>query len=636
MNYHLLNGIALNGGIRTLVLATAAILCSASGSATALRLAQGSSAITAQAEVVSAGVRTQNPQAFIAGAGSVFPNVTHTQVARTNLSGTSAILAAVLRKIEASSSCFTGVDIIAVIASTQGAATVAPTSNLVGQATRIQLARSTLSNTGLVTLSVAPVITRKPTVLVSGTAVVRGEPNINNSAPAYFDVVGSANVVATALCSRIGEATFSGQSTSQAKATKIQPGRTVAGAFGSAMTAEPFIKNVPIAHVHTYSYVTATAFLARNASASLASSASMSGATLQKHASACSPVCLVQIDPASSVKSLMSASISSSSEVTAVALRIAKSNVLIDGSTQIVANANAKVVALASVTPTANLTGSTEDLNTRRVTTSATLVTSGNVLATANANVRANATNAASATVSATSEALNIRRVSAQSVVAVGANIVASNSMKRAAGVSLLASGTLTGFSEQLNRRSVLMTADLSVLATVVGRGNTNSKASASLSNTGTFVATAESLNTRRVLANSASASSASLEGFLVRIVQSAMSASGSASIQCAADVIIRQAVASVGSSANFVVTGLVIKKPVVAVGGSASVAPNATRTALVTQANPILITGSVLLLTDTIANPTAVDPEERTFTRPFVSTDYVRPFIETEYKRAA
>lgn len=84
--------------------------------------------------------------------------------------------------------------------------------------------------------------------------------------------------------------------------------------------------------------------------------------------------------------------------------------------------------------------------------------------------------------------------------------------------------------------------------------------------------------------------------------------------------------------------TGLLATSPLVFRTGVASFTGNVliTSEADVFKMGAVNILGTVHVDADVLSNANSIDPPERTFTRPFVQTEFVRPFVEYEFRRAA
>lgn len=591
MNLFPLNGSTLNGaGASRFVLAVAAVVCSTSLQATAVREAQGSVPFAGTANVSATAVKTQNPVVALGGAGAVFATPTHVQKSTASLGGYVDILPYVLRSIGASATFTSGVNIIAVVASTQGSTSLLGSTSLVASGTRIQAGLANASANGSVVVSIAPTLTKYPTASVAGTADVRGEPHINNAVGAYTAFLGNASVTSAALRNLVASGAFQGACVSTGVATPIRYSKSDVAGVGVFVTAEPVIKAVPISNVGVTAQLTAFAVLVKNVAATLITSSNVTSLASQKFLASSNIVGGLTSTVTSSVNTKSFAVSTGSAQATASALRTLQGNVAISGNTGIIGNANIKYLATGqAMAGTADMQPLPDAVNVRRVLGTVAFAGSSTFTPVANQRFTAKVVQTATAAIGAT--------------------------------------------SENLNRRRVLVNSVLSGVSTVTSKANMTFAASATAPYSGDMAVSADALNTRRLLANGTLQAGADIEaiGSKVTYISAEISALfaemtvvpettirvGQANLQNTVDVagsavLNKVALANIDVTANTVVTGVRYLLP-----------------------QAILDTAAVIIA-DTIGNPDVYDPEDRTFIRPADVVEFVRPFIETEFKRAA
>lgn len=146
----------------------------------------------------------------------------------------------------------------------------------------------------------------------------------------------------------------------------------------------------------------------------------------------------------------------------------------------------------------------------------------------------------------------------------------------------------------------------------------------------------AEDLNTRRKAGEGSLLAKATVTALCSRVLFADVVLPGEATIVCIPDITIRQGTSVVTTSAEASGEATLTRHGQAFSTGVADVAPVATRITNVTAAEPVVVNATASVFADTIANPTSLDPEERTFIRPASVVEFIRPFIETEFKRAA
>lgn len=285
MNRLSLNSGALNGtAFGGLVLATALVACSATAGATATRAQQGGVALSGQATCVSQATYQHGALTAFTGAGGLYPQPTHKQVAQVDLLGSASLSAYVLRDIQAYSSLQAGVQIIAVVASAQGQGTVTAGVGVTSVGTRIQKATVLTEGVAGVTWSAQPVVWRMHQANLYGQVVIRVEPTINNDVEAYVDNTASADMSANALCTRQAQAELLVQANGLALGTCQQPGYADAIASGLVWSVEPHILATLRTNMQGEATVQAAANIVKLGSANVPASAEMLCSAKQLHA----------------------------------------------------------------------------------------------------------------------------------------------------------------------------------------------------------------------------------------------------------------------------------------------------------------------------------------------------------------
>jgi hypothetical protein len=464
MNRFMVNGSALNGAVIGLVLATANFACAATVSPIAVRVVTGSAQVAGQATVVgNATYIHSTPQCTIAGSSGLFPGSTHTHNSLVTANGSSDILAYVLREVSAASSFTAGVNIIAVVASTQGVTNASGTAQVTAQGTRVQPGTSHAQGVGSVVITTAPTLIRIGSALIACTGATRAEHSFTaaldgvQQVPSYGDVVGSANVLAEAVCYRIALAALESPAISSSVATIKQMATTTATGSSVVLVAEPYVKSGLASHITGNVGVVVTGVLRKVAVATLNGTGTLTPSAVQRH------------------------------------------------------KTNASLTAQASV------------LSVPKVT--------------------------------------QFLRASCQG------------------------SGTTTGTA----LRTAYVTTNVLTSAQVTPRGVVRKNATAA------FVA----------------------QGQVVALP----------------DTTVRIAVASIDNQSTVTASANIVRYVVSVLDAGASITPAATR--IITNIQ-ISMSGSAVVYVDTISNPEAIDPEDRTFIRIADTTDFIRPFIEVEFRRAA
>lgn len=591
MNLFALNGSTLNGaGASRFVLAVAAVVCSTSLQATAVREAQGSVPFSGTTSVSVTGTKIQNPDVALGGAGSVFAAATHVQKSAATLGGSVEILPYVLRSIGASATFTTGVDIIAVVASTQGSTSLLGSTSLVASGTRIQAGSANVPAYSAISISVAPTLTKYPSAYVEGAASVRGEPHLNNAVDAYTVFLGNASITSAALRKLVAAGAFEGACESTGVATPIRHSKSDVAGVGVFVTAEPVIQAVPLSNIAVTAQLAASAVLVKNVSATLVTSSNVTSLASQKYLASSNIAGGLTSTVTSSVNTKGFAASTGSAQATASGLRILQGNATISGNTGVVGNTNIKYLAtVQAMAGTADMQPLPDALNARRVVGTVGFDGSSTLTSVANQLFTASVVQTATAAIGATSENLNRRRVSVNSV--------------------------------------------LSGVSTVTSKANTTFAAAATVPYTGDMAASADALNTRRLLANGTLQAGADIEALGSKIIYIyAQVGSLSAEMTAIPAVTIRVGQANLQSTANVVGSSILNKVALANIDVTANTSVTGVRYVF-PQAT---LNTAVDIIADTISNPDVYDPEDRTFIRPADVVEFVRPFIETEFKRAA
>ena len=329
MNRFALNRATLNGVTYALVLASASFACSAAVSAAATRQADALAPASSAAYITAAAQVTRYVSAVFDGVGGLYPQVTHTQAASATLQGNADISAYVLRSVLAEATVYADCNLVAIAASTLGQAQSSGSAQLIADATRVQAARSDALGAGGVALSVAPTIIRLPTVSVQAGASLRAEPSIwQIAAPytlhsAYVDMPSGAELVASALATRPGMATLGGVATVAAVANVQQPGGASAPCT-AGFTAEAATWALTGSYIR-FGTAEITAQATRTvvpAALTLDGTATFTGAALQNHSGSAPLAGSAAVLAQPTVTQHLQASLATTCDATATALRV--------------------------------------------------------------------------------------------------------------------------------------------------------------------------------------------------------------------------------------------------------------------------------------------------------------------------
>lgn len=374
MNRFALNGGSLNGAIRGVILATAVVACAATAEVAAVRTAGIQATVAAQASVT--GLATYNhktPAVDFQATGGLFPNATHVHSSKVNLSAGNEILAYVLRTVDGEVSFTSGVDIVAVVASTQGQSNFAASTTVVASATRVQASYSEASGLSTVTLTGNPTITQLPLVQVTAAAQVRAEPHKNNAVEAYWDVAAEAELLVTGLAVRVAETEVTGTGVSASVATVIQPGKSVLLSSGTVIIALPAVIVGPSISINSSVDLVTTATIRKVAETSVTGSGNLTAQAKQEHLAKGTVAATAAINPTANLLSKVFADASALCIISAQAERILQASLAADTVVEILAEAYVKQIAYADLLNQASMVVIAEALNTRRVSATALL-----------------------------------------------------------------------------------------------------------------------------------------------------------------------------------------------------------------------------------------------------------------------
>lgn len=288
MNFHVLNGAALNGSRVGAILAAAAILCSASVSAVGTRQQDALAPTSSSCQVSASAIRIAGAAASVLTEAQFAASIQYTQAAFAAAGGSANVQAFVLREALGFSVVACTANITAIPASVLGSAAWSGGAMVVADATKIQPGRSFASADAAVDV-LQPVVTRYVVAIgPSCAAYVRAEPAINGTAFSYSDIEASAgaDVDVDGLVLRYGGASISGASDVVVTAAHVKPSSSAADGSGVVVVAAPFIESKVLSYAEATGDVAATAERVLMPSALMAGSSSMSATAKQRHGSA--------------------------------------------------------------------------------------------------------------------------------------------------------------------------------------------------------------------------------------------------------------------------------------------------------------------------------------------------------------
>lgn len=285
MNRVLLNGGALNGAASVaLVLASVALVGSASATATASLLKDATSSAPATAQVVANATRTAAPQASLGAAGLLTPSASIWHSAAASSSGSAQVQAFVLRQVEAAVEFTGSASIQAIPASVLGQSNSASSASVSAQATRVQPGHATAATSAVVTNPIQSVVNRvvQAQVLL-GTASVRVETRINGVQESYANCVGSASVTTQEVVYRNAFALPQGSGNLSPTGTAVRRAQAQAISIAAVMVGAPFVSPSGIVYMAGTSTVIASATRVKTAAASVASGVAIQAISNQRH-----------------------------------------------------------------------------------------------------------------------------------------------------------------------------------------------------------------------------------------------------------------------------------------------------------------------------------------------------------------
>lgn len=382
MNRFTLNGSSLNGVVYGLVLATAAITCSATVTATAVRQsAPSNERFETVCEVVAEATYTHTltNEAFL-GQGDVYASLGHDQKSNAAFHAGVNILGYVLRSIEASASLTSGAGLIVVVASTQGTAEpVLGTVGITSVGTRVQSGVSSVDAISEVAITAAPVLIRQSETVIDGGVKVRAEPHLNQEVDAYTDFIGFTETTFNGIRFCLGYGDIAGNADGQSLATTRQPGLSNADGSGVVVTAEPKVKSTLLSNLLVSAEITATAYLDKLITTNCIGTANVVLQARQKHTGKAASAGSTSLVIAGSVNSKISSQILFDSDCSAEALRVLVGEV--DSVNVVALQANASIVNLtySNVINTCDIEINPEIINIRRVEASSVVPVTCNI-----------------------------------------------------------------------------------------------------------------------------------------------------------------------------------------------------------------------------------------------------------------
>lgn len=165
----------------------------------------------------------------------------------------------------------------------------------------------------------------------------------------------------------------------------------------------------------------------------------------------------------------------------------------------------------------------------------------------------------------------------------------------------------------------------------IAALGNTNSLGIVNVTTESSLVAALDEVNTRRLMANSNSTCTVGISASALRVVFPVSTIVASADITSTPDTTVRSIYADLYSSIDILSSALITK-----VGDGVIdciVDINAMAFSL-TFIDGVLINCTSTVYADTVSNPEAVDPENRTFKRPAYESVFIRPGNSNTFRR--
>lgn len=545
MNRYTLNGSPLGGIVYGAVLATALVVCSTVVTASVDRVHIAAATISSTSSIVATVGYTLGAQATLTGGVQVAPFAVLKQTSSASISGGSTVQAYVRRVVDAEVFFVAGATISAIPASVLATSDLAVSSNVQGQATRVQPAYASLAGGSTVVQTGTLTLTKKPVAVIQAQAKVRGEPHIGIARDVYADISANCAITVVDLCTRYVVANLSNPATVSATATLVQPGKSLPFTNAIVITTEAFVVSSPIGFCPGNAFVSASGFITRQPVANLTNGALVSATAKQNYAAKANAIGSAVFLVSAKQRSLISAVIAASGSIDADITVIPQGVANITGVASVIASPSSAIGLECVINP--------------------------------------------SSTVIAAADAVNARRVDAAGLLPFGSTVVAGTTLIHATGAVVGGSSGVNAVTEALNLRRVLSTVEI----------------------TGDAQAVFNSLRTLTARA------------FI----------SGNSDMTGAISDIIRFVTSDIQGTASIYGDGAVSKDARANIDASSTITSVAS---LLMTASAQPITGTVIVYASTIANPEAIDPEERTFIRPSNVVDFIRPFIETEFKRAA
>lgn len=245
MNLFPVNGGLLNGSRLLVVAASAAIACSSTFAAAAVRGQGALAPVSSGASFRAQPTHTHDSYAALGGETAAIFRAGHSHSAQASIDAKAELRSFVFRAVAAQADVVGRASVVIIPASVLGSSQASPnTASVLADATKTHPGRSSAAGAAQVAIEAAPIVQRFVAAqALAGSGGLYAETTINGVVASYANIsaVAGLYVNTTGILRRMATAPVEGCSVVTARATHIQKSHAAASGGGYAFFAEPHL-----------------------------------------------------------------------------------------------------------------------------------------------------------------------------------------------------------------------------------------------------------------------------------------------------------------------------------------------------------------------------------------------------------